>query len=113
MDILFSCNESVYDPQNASMEARFIPIVASSSEHFEGHRPSHHWRKAYLLTQGLTPINPTRMHSKSNLMCGNRGPFLVVAVMVVTVVDFLWHACLFGGAFEVNTESSVCRRPNI
>ncbi len=62
--------------------------------HFEGHRPSNCWRKAYLLTWGSSPIDPTCMHSKLDLMCSGRRPFLAAAAMVVTVVGFLWQSCL-------------------
>ncbi len=36
-------------------------IVAIVMERFEGHRPSHPWRKAHPLAQlrGLSPTNPT------------------------------------------------------
>ncbi len=55
-------------------------------KHFEGHRPSHCWRKVFLLVWWLFPINPMCKHSKLYLVCGGRGPFLVAAAMVVMVV---------------------------
>jgi hypothetical protein len=53
------------------------------------------------------------MHSKFDLMCGGRGPFLAAAAMIVAVVDFLWHACLLGRASKDYTESSVQSKPII
>jgi hypothetical protein len=73
-------------------EVRFIAIITSSLVRFKGHRPSHCHRKAYLLTWGSSPINLMCMHSKLDLMCGGRGPFLAAVAMVVMVVDAL--ACL-------------------
>jgi hypothetical protein len=82
--ILFSCNERVYDPQNA-------PIARQDSS------PSlPHYRcvlraidlliageKDICLLGGLSPIYPTRMQSKLDLVCrAPRGPFPAAAAMV-------------------------------
>ncbi len=45
--------ERVYGPQKAPMS--WHCIIAIIKEHFEGHRPSHTWRKAYPLAQGMVP----------------------------------------------------------
>jgi hypothetical protein len=34
---------------------RFITIIAAPPEHFKGFRPTHCWKKAYLLAQGIVP----------------------------------------------------------
>jgi hypothetical protein len=64
--------------------------LALPLEHFEGHRPSIAREKYIRLLRGLSPNNLTPRGRLSGLLCVARGPFLVVAAMVMEVVVGRW-----------------------
>jgi hypothetical protein len=59
--------------------------LALSSERFKGDRPPHCKKKSHLLGP-LFPVNPTVMHLRLELVCGDRGQFLAAAAMVMGVL---------------------------
>jgi hypothetical protein len=115
--IFFSCNERVYHPQNAPMTRR------DSSPSLP-----HHWsilraidqliarEKHIRFLEPSSPINPTCMLPKLELTCGNRGPFLAAAAMVVMRLfssDRLDNWSQGKQNTKCHPESTVCKRPNI
>jgi hypothetical protein len=64
--------------------------LALASEHFGGHRPSHHKKKYIRLLGGSSLINPTHWCGVSGLLCIARGPFPVAAAMVMEVAVGCW-----------------------
>jgi hypothetical protein len=66
---------------------KFIAIIASPSEHFEGHKPSLAIEKHNCLLGGLLSINPMHRIGMTGLLCGASKPCLAtVAAIVVMVV---------------------------
>ena len=70
--------------KRSSGEAMMVMNLASPSERFEGHRPSHRTRTVYSLARGIAPpIDKTRHTGMIGLLCGAKGQFPVVAAMVM------------------------------
>jgi hypothetical protein len=63
-----------------------------------------------------SPINPTRMLPKMELMCGDRGPFLAAAAMVVMQLfssDRLENRSQKKHTAKCHAESTIHKKPNI
>jgi hypothetical protein len=82
--INFVAVEGVYGPQNTPM--LWCCIITGTKEPFEGHTHPQPPKKIHLQAWGLSPIHSKRWHGAQGLMWGARGPFLLVAAMVVVVV---------------------------
>jgi hypothetical protein len=63
---------------------------ASPLEHVEGLRPAYHQRKTCSFDRDTIPIDPTwRSGIFDHILCSARGPFLVAAAMVMSVLWLL------------------------
>jgi hypothetical protein len=65
---------------------KFIAIIASPSEHFEGHKPSLAVEKHNRLLGGLSSIDPMRQIGMNGLLCSAREPCPVAAAAIVVMV---------------------------
>jgi hypothetical protein len=65
---------------------KFIAIIASPSERFEGHKPSLAIEKHNRLLGGLSSIDPTRWIGMTGLLCGAREPCPVAAAAIIVMV---------------------------
>ncbi len=65
---------------------KFIAIIASPSEHFEGNKPSLAIEKHNRLLRGLSSIDPTHRIGMNGLLCGAREPCPAAAVAIVVMV---------------------------
>jgi hypothetical protein len=72
--------------------------LALPSEHFEGFRLAHCWRKACLLGAS-SPIDQTCHNGIFGLLGGTRGPFLAAAAMVMWVLLAVGHWPLVAWCF--------------
>jgi hypothetical protein len=73
---------------------KFIAIIASPSERFEGHKPSLAVEKHNYLLGGLSSIDPTRRIGMNGLVCGAREPCPAAAAAIVVVVVVLVESIL-------------------
>jgi hypothetical protein len=93
VNMLFSGNEPVSSPQNASMARQ--DSSPSSLHHQSILRALDQLiagEKQICLLGALSPINPTHMRLKLDFICGGRGPFPGAMAMVVVLVVSLWQA---------------------
>jgi hypothetical protein len=67
-------------------QGKFIAIIASPLERFEGHKPSLAIEKHNCLLRGLSSIDPTRRIGMTGLLCGAREPCPAAAAAIVVMV---------------------------
>jgi hypothetical protein len=70
-------------------QGKFIAIIVSPSEHFEGHKPSLAVEKHNRLLGGSSSIDPTRRIGMNGLLCGAREPCPAAAAAIVVMVVFV------------------------
>jgi hypothetical protein len=79
--------------KGANGEAMMAMNLALLSECFKGDRPPH-CKKNIRLLRALFPGNLMIMYLTLELVCGDRGPFLAAAAMVMGGVVGRWPWCL-------------------